>query len=159
MIKSILDYFDQRIAPNSGTQGKTPAQRMRLATAALLLEMASADFSVEPEEIEAVHKAITKGLGLSREDTDELVSLAKEEARDMTSYYQFTSAINKSCTPDEKTLIIELMWQVAFADGRLDNYEEHMIRKIANLIHVPRGQIVAAKYSAMKATGREKDAL
>ena len=159
MIRSIRDYFDQRIAPQTSSVGGSSHQRMRLATAALLLEMASADFSVEPEEIEAVHNAIIKGLALSRQDTDELVGLAREEARDMTSYFQFTSVINKSCTPEEKFLIIEMMWQVAFADGRLDNYEEHMIRKIANLIYVPRDQIVAAKHSALKITGHEKDAL
>lgn len=159
MIKSIRDYFDQRIGPQTDSVGGTAHQRMRLATAALLLEMASADFSVEPEEIEAVHSAIIKGLGLSREETDELVKLAREEARDMTSYFQFTSVINKSCTPEEKVLIIEMMWQVAFADGRLDNYEEHMIRKIANLIYVPRDRIVAAKHSALKATGHERDPL
>lgn len=159
MIKSIRDYFDQRIGPQTGSVGGASQQRMRLATAALLLEMASADFSVDPEEIEAVHSAILKGLGLSREETDELVGLAREEARDMTSYFQFTSVINKNCTPEEKVLIIEMMWQVALADGRLDNYEEHMIRKIANLIYVPRDQIVAAKHSALKVTGHEKDAL
>lgn len=159
MIKSIREYFDQRIGPQTGSVGDAPHQRMRLATAALLLEMASADFSVEPEEIEAVHNAVIKGLGLSREETDELVKLAGEEARDMTSYFQFTSVINKSCTPEEKVLIIEMMWQVALADGRLDNYEEHMIRKIANLIYVPRDRIVAAKHSALKATGHERDPL
>jgi uncharacterized tellurite resistance protein B-like protein len=159
VIKSIRNYFDQRIGPHTDSVGGASNHRMRLATAALLLEMASADFSVEPEEIEAVHKAIVKGLGLSRADTDELVGLAKEEARDMTSYFQFTSVINKSCTPDEKALIIEMMWQVALAVGRLVNYVEHMIRKIANLIYVPRDQIVAAKHSALKATGHEKDPL
>jgi uncharacterized tellurite resistance protein B-like protein len=159
VIKSIRDYFDQRIGPQTDSVGGASHQRMRLATAALLLEMASADFSVEPEEIEAVHKAIIGGLGLTREQTNELVALAKEEARNMSSYFQFTSVINKSCTPEEKALIIEMMWQVAMADGRLDNYEEHMIRKIANLIYVPREQIVAAKHSALRATGHKKDAL
>lgn len=159
MIKSIRKYFDLRIGPHTDSVGGASHQRMRLAAAALLLEMASADFSVEPEEIEAVHNAIVTGLGLSRKDTDELVELAREEARDMTSYFQFTSEINKSCTSDEKALIIEMMWQVALADGRLDNYEEHMIRKIANLIYVPRDRIVAAKHSALKATGHEKDPL
>lgn len=77
MIRSIRDYFDQRIGPLTDSVGGASHHRLRLATAALLLEMASADFSVEPEEIEAVHNAIVKGLGLSRKDTDELISLAR----------------------------------------------------------------------------------
>jgi uncharacterized tellurite resistance protein B-like protein len=160
MIKAIKEYFDQRIGPGTSSVGgaKHHDQRMRLATAALLLEMANIDFSTEPEEIEAVHKTIRSELELSENDTNELVALAKQETREMSSYFQFTSVINKTCTPEEKTVIIEMLWKVAIADGRLDNYEEHFIRKIANLIHVPRDQIVAAKHSALKESGKDRDA-
>lgn len=161
MIKAIKDYFDQRIGSGTDSIGGATHynQRMRLATAALLLEMANIDFSTEPEEIEAVHKTIQSELGLTSDETNELVRLAKEEAREMSSYFQFTSIINKTCTPEEKAVIIEMLWKVAIADGRLDNYEEHFIRKIANLIHVPRDQIVAAKRSALKESGRDRDPL
>jgi uncharacterized tellurite resistance protein B-like protein len=161
MITRIKKYFDERIGMRTDSVGGATHynQRMRLATAALLLEMANIDFATEPEEIEAVHKTLRSELGLSADDTDELVALAKEEAQDMSSYFQFTSIINKTCTPEEKAVIIEMLWKVAIADGRLDNYEEHFIRKIANLIHVPRDQIVAAKHSALKESGREHESL
>jgi len=161
MIKNIKNYFDRRIGPGTDSVGGAGHynQRMRIATAALLIEMASIDFSSEPEEIEAIHKTIQSELGLSANETEELMALAREEARDMTSYFQFTSIINKTCTPEEKAVIIEMLWKVAIADGRLDNYEEHFIRKIANLIYVPRDRIVAAKHSALKESGKDKDPL
>jgi len=161
MIKNIKNYFDRRIGPGTDSVGgaRHYNQRMRIATAALLIEMASIDFSSEPEEIEAIHKTIQSELGLSANETEELMALAREEARDMTSYFQFTSIINKTCTPEEKAVIIEMLWKVAIADGRLDNYEEHFIRKIANLIYVPRDRIVAAKHSALKESGKDKDPL
>ncbi|KPK12149.1 MAG: hypothetical protein AMJ68_02980 [Acidithiobacillales bacterium SG8_45] len=159
MIKRITEYFDKRIGPGTDSVGGASHynQRMRIATAALLLEMANIDFSSEPEEIEAIHKTIQSELGLSANETEELMALAREEARDMSSYFQFTSIINKTCTPEEKAVIIEMLWKVAIADGRLDNYEEHFIRKIANLIYVPRDQIVAAKHSALKESGKDRD--
>jgi len=161
MIKRIKEYFDERIGPGTDSVGGAGHynQRMRVATAALLLEMANIDFSSEPEEIDAIQKTIRSELGLSGSETKELMALAEEEARDMSSYFQFTSIINKTCTPEEKAVIIEMLWKVAIADGRVDNYEEHFIRKIANLIHVPRDQIVAAKHSALKESGKEKDPL
>ena len=159
MIARIKKYFDQRIGPGTDSVGGASHynQRMRIATAALLLEMASIDFSSDPEEMEAIHATIRSELGLSATETKELVELATEEASDMSSYFQFTSIINKTCTQEEKAVIIEMLWKVAIADGRLDNYEEHFIRKIANLIYVPRDQIVAAKHSALKESGKDRD--
>ena len=159
MITGIKKFFEERIGPGTDSVGGKSHhdQRMRLATAALLLEMANIDFSTEPEELEAIHRTIQSELGLSANDTSELVALAKEEANEMSSYFQFTSIINKTCTPEEKAVIIEMLWKVAIADGRLDNYEEHFIRKIANLIYVPRDQIVAAKHSALKESGKEHE--
>jgi len=161
MINRIKNFFDERIGPGTDSVGGAGHynQRMRIATAALLIEMANIDFSSEPGEIEAIHKTIQSELGLSANETEELMALARKEARDMTSYFQFTSIINKTCTPEEKAVIIEMLWKVAIADGRLDNYEEHFIRKIANLIYVPRDQIVAAKHSALKESGKDKDPL
>ena len=159
MIAGIKKYFEERIGPGTDSVGgkSNYDQRMRRATAALLLEMANIDFSTAPEEIEAINKTIQSELGLSASEAEELMALAQEEAKEMSSYFQFTSVINKTCTPEEKAVIIEMLWKVAIADGRLDNYEEHFIRKIANLIHVPRDQIVAAKHSALKESSKEKE--
>lgn len=150
MIKTFRNYFNEHIAVTKSSQKGLSKERLRLATAALLVEMARADFKVEPEELEAVRQAIQSALKLTVEETDELITLADEEARDMSSYFQFTTVINKNCTLTEKITIIEFMWVVALADGRLDNYEEHFIRKIANLIHVPGREIVTAKHRAIK---------
>ncbi|MCG6975316.1 MAG: TerB family tellurite resistance protein [Acidiferrobacterales bacterium] len=159
MIGRIKKYFDERVGPGTESVGGAGHhnQRMRIATAALLIEMANIDFSSEPEEIEAIHQTIQSELELSAAETSELVTLAKDETREMSSYYQFTSIINNTCTPEEKAIIIEMLWKVAIADGRLDNYEEHFIRKIANLIYVPRDQIVAAKHSALKESGKDRE--
>ena len=76
-------------------------------------------------------------------------ALAEAEASDMTSYYEFSSLIKNGFDYDERVKVIEMLWEVAHADGRIDTYEEHMIRKIAGLLYVKREDVVSSKHSAL----------
>lgn len=153
MIRSIQKYFEQHLERRAETGPDHFRGRLRTATAVLLLEMARADFQETPEEIAQVRRAIQVELGLSDSQIEELMEMAEEERLRSTDYFQFTALINKHATPEEKAVIVEMMWRVAMADGRLDTYEEHLIRKIANLLHVRRETIVAARRSAQRDTG------
>ena len=151
MIASIKKFFEQHLAPEGSTGRGHSARQLQLATAALLVEMTRVDHEVQAQELDTVTDAIRASFGLSYEETAELMALAEQEADQMTSYFAFTSLINKAYSQEEKVKLIELMWQVALSDGRLDKYEEHLIRKVANLIYVPRQEIVAAKHRALRA--------
>ncbi len=120
--------------------------RMRIATVALLLETARADFNVHDEELEAVAKHAQELFNLDESETAELLQLAEEEAQNATCYFEFTSLINKGFSPEEKINIVELMWQVAYSDNVLEKYEEALVRKIADLLYVPHGAFIAAKH-------------
>ncbi len=151
MISTIKKYFDKQIA--SGTEsGDTTKHRLQVATAAMLIEMARADFDVHPEEIEQVRQAVQTTFGLSQTDAEELIRLAEEEAKQATDYYQFTSLINKGFSQEEKIQVVELMWQVAYADGHMDKYEDHLVRKLANLMHVSHKDFIATKHRARAAS-------
>ena len=95
-----------------------------------------------------VQATVRKRFGLTAAQADELLRLAEVEVRQATDYYQFTSLINRNFTPAQKEHMIELLWQVAYADGALDRYEEHLVRKIADLIHVPHRIFIATKIRA-----------
>lgn len=153
MIKAIKQFFDQRIAAEAGRH-VTDEHRLQVATAAMLIEMARADFDVKSEEIESVAHAIQTTFGLSPGETKELMKLAEEEARQATDYFQFTALINTGFSREEKVKVIELMWQVAYADGRMDKYEDHLVRKIAGLLHVSHKDFIAAKHRARAAPTR-----
>jgi len=79
-----------------------------------------------------------------------LLQLAEEEIWKATGYYEFTSLINKGFTYEQKVKVIEHLWEVAFADAELDKYEEHMVRKIADLIHVEHKDFIDAKLRVKK---------
>ena len=86
--------------------------------------------------------------GLSADEADTLVRLAEEESSQATDYYQFTSLINRHFSAEQKEQVIEHLWEVAYADGRLDAHEEYLVRKVADLVHVPHATYVAAKLRA-----------
>jgi len=156
MIEAIKQFFSERIASRAEPED-AGEQRMRLATAALLIEMARADHSEDDVEFVTLERALEKTFSLDAEQTRELVQLAAQEVDAATSHYQFTSLINGSFAPEEKVYVIELMWQVAYADGQLDKYEEHLVRRIADLIYVPHRDFVAAKHRTMERMGIAQD--
>ena len=84
--------------------------------------------------------------GLSGDETRELTELADQEATEAASLYQFTGLINEHFTPEQKVSVVEMLWQVAYADGSLDPYEEALVRKIADLIYVPHREFIQAKH-------------
>lgn len=157
MLSRVRDFFERRIA------GDSPApdgdwHAIKLATAALLVEVMRIDDESSPEERAAVERAIRAKFDLSSEETDQLIELAEEEARQATDYFQFTSLINQRFTQPQKERVIELMWQVAYADAAIDAHERHLLRKIAALLHVPDSAYLAAKLRARDVAGAGPEA-
>lgn len=145
MLQRIQDLFRQLVEP--GLQG-TPADgrhALQVATAALLCEMMRMDDSVGEAERAAALVALRREFGLADDELRTLLDLAGQEASEATDYFQFTSLINKACTAAQKVQIVEYLWQVAYADGRLDAHESHLLRKLGDLLHIPHADYVAAK--------------
>ena len=144
MIDRIRQFFETSLSPASSTADDLE-HRLRLACAALLIEVARVDIEVKAEEMAAISSAIRNTFGLSMVETDALIQLAEEEASDATSYHQFTSLINANYDKSQKIHLLELLWEVVFADAELEKYEEHLVRKLADLLHVPHSQFIATK--------------
>jgi uncharacterized tellurite resistance protein B-like protein len=145
MLKAIREFFDSRILTNDGRPEDT-AKRLRLATAALLIEMTRADHKVTDDERRAVDAALGKAFTLTTDETKELVRLAELELRDAASLFQFTHLIDKQFTLEQKITVVEMLWRVAFSDACKDYREEHMVRKIAELLHVPHPAFIRARH-------------
>jgi uncharacterized tellurite resistance protein B-like protein len=141
MIGALKALFE---APGPGDAPPTEHQ-LRLAAAALLIETARADFRQDGVEEETLAATLREGLALSSEEVAELVRLANDEVDAATSLYQFTRLINDHFDAAKKRALIVDMWKVAFADGDIDRYEEHLIRRVAELIYVPHEDYIRAK--------------
>ena len=148
MLKHIKNFFDQHLIPGSVIDDAHSEHVLRLAIAALLLEMTHMDGEVWPEQREAVETAVFEHFELAENETKELLELAEEERSESTDYYQFTSLINGNYTPEQKVSLVELLWRIAYANEDLHIYEEHLVRKVADLLHVPHSAFIAAKFKA-----------
>lgn len=158
MLKAIQEYFEQHLAaPAPGPSRRHP---LELATATLIAEVARLDGGIDAAEREAMVRAVQQRFSLGAEEAHALLELAEAESRDATDYYQFTSLIRQHYSQEERQEIVELLWQAAYADARLTAHEQHVVRKIADLLYVPHSAYIAAKMSAQKAAqgGREEGA-
>ena len=118
------------------------------ACIALLLETSMADEILDESELIALKNTLQKDFQINEDEIDELIDLAKENVEDSTSLYEFTRDINDNFDAAERVKLIESMWKIAYADGNIDKYEEHIIRKVANLIYVAHSDFIKAKLSA-----------
>jgi len=153
MIASIKGFFSQFIEPGTTKADANGEKALQIATAALLVEMMRMDKHIAAEERASIVKTLREQFNLEAEQLDTLLELAEEEARQASSYYQFTSLINKSCSAEQKSRIIENLWHVAMCDGHIDAHENHLMRKIADLLYVGHADYIAAKQRARVSAG------
>lgn len=150
MLEAIKRFYAERINPQNNT-GDDLQHRLQLATAALLIEMAQEDSHRHSVEFQAIHEGICEVFGLSPDDTNELIELADREAHEATDHFEFTSQINEHFDYRRKCEVIELLWRVCLSDSEMDRYEEHLVRKIASLLHVEHKDFIAAKLKVQRA--------
>jgi uncharacterized tellurite resistance protein B-like protein len=149
VLDSIKRFFRDRVLGEA--DAPAPADRehaLRLAAAALLFEVVRADSDVKQEERTVMRAAIQSTLGLPAGETEELLELAEAQSRSAVSLYEFTSLLDREFSPEQKKRVVELLWLVAFADGEKDPHEEHLVRQIAGLLHVPHPDFIDAKIRA-----------
>jgi uncharacterized tellurite resistance protein B-like protein len=148
MLDAINAFFQKHLAPPKSAGQQLDTHRGRLAAAALLVEVVYADHDVTDGERDALLAGIRARFELNDAEAGELMALAKEEARASTDLHQFTSQINQAFDLQQKIWLVEELWRMAYADQTLHRHEEYLVRKVADLIHVPNTALMAAKYRA-----------
>ena len=148
MIKKLQHFFEQKIQSVSGGQAAVlPERALQLATATLLIEVSRADFHIDAKEKQAIAAAIQDFFSLSSAETKEIVDLAESEIDDVTCLFEFTRLVNERFDYQQKLKIVEMMWAVSFADMDKDKYEEHLIRKVSDLLYVSHADFIRLRHS------------
>ena len=147
MIDKIKHFFSKNVLEPE-TELTSPDQ---LATAALLIEVMVIDGDLDDQEMQSIAGTLSNMLHLSKEQIDQLIELSKEEVAEATSLYQFTKEINEHFDIEKKLSLMTAMWRVAFADGHLDKYEENIIRRVADLLHIRHSEYIRCKANAKDA--------
>jgi uncharacterized tellurite resistance protein B-like protein len=140
-----LARFIERHLQADGASSVFTDHQKKLAITALLVEIAVADHQFSTIEVNKLQQLLAQKFLLTTDEIAELIDLAKSESSHATSLHQFTQIVNSQCSESDKFRLIKAMWEIAFADGDLDKYEDYMIRKIADLIYVSHSEFIRAK--------------
>jgi uncharacterized tellurite resistance protein B-like protein len=151
MLASISSFFDSLLKPGKQETPQHNVDRLHLASAALLVEIANADQEMDDREREVLLGILEHKLKLDKATLEQLWELAHAEHKDATSLFQFTTLINSAYDHREKVQLLQYLWEVAYADGRIDRYEEHLIRRISDLLYLTHGDFIRTKLAARPA--------
>ena len=145
--RKMLDLFRHiLVRPPAAKAGTQEAEHgLQVAACALLLEMAHIHGESSAEEQDAILSILRKRFDLTDEQVSILVDVAAEEWKRSVDLWPFARRINQDFSEPEKEQMIEMIWEVAYMDGRLDMYEDYLVHKLANLLRLSHGQLIAAK--------------
>ena len=115
------------------------------ACSALLIEVAYADKIFDESEINSLKESLKETYSIDEEIINELISDAKKTVDESTSLYEYTRVVNDEFDYSDKLELLSRIWKLAFADGNLDKYEDHLIRKISDLIHISHSDFIKIK--------------
>jgi uncharacterized tellurite resistance protein B-like protein len=141
MLKKLAMFFDSALA----SEQEDPAARehaLRVATALLLIEVAKADYADEVSEDVAILKSVKQFFALDDASAELLMAEARSEADRAVELQQFTRRLHEQLSPAEKLRVVEMLWQVALADRTLDKHEDHLVRRIAELLYVSHADLI-----------------
>ena len=119
-----------------------------LAAAALMFEVIWADHQIEESELNVMKQHLSSAFDLEESRIDHIVAETKRLHDDSVGIHEFTSALNAHLSQTEKIDIVYALWRIAVVDSSVDALEEHMIRRIADLLYVSHKEFIAAKIAA-----------
>jgi uncharacterized tellurite resistance protein B-like protein len=154
MIKNITKFFEEFMNPaEAKTSTGDDAHSIQFATAALLMEVSRSDEGHKEVEKDAILSILQRLFEFSDIEVAQLMDLAEDASEEAHDLYSFTRLINDHYDYSAKEQLVVNMWEIAFADGRVDAFEEHIIRRISGLVHLANEDFIRAKIVARKAMG------
>ena len=150
MLKKIKKHISNlgKDSIESSDQELIETEIINNACAALLIETALADKVFNEEELISMKQTLIKVYKVDEKDIEELINESKKKVSESTSLYEYTRLINDLCDSEDKIRLISNLWSIAFADKHLDKYEEYLIRKISDLLHVSHKDFIQQKLLA-----------
>ncbi|HEU4522001.1 MAG TPA: TerB family tellurite resistance protein [Thermoanaerobaculia bacterium] len=146
----LVDRIKEGLAPSPSQTQPSHEERLRLATAAVLLDIAYADGSFTPAEGGNVVDFLQRTFALGTDDARELIEAAAEIRDHTIDHFAMTNYIRKNVALDERIEIVKTMWRTAYADGRLSEHENYLVRKLADLLGLEHHVMIDAKVSVLR---------
>lgn len=147
----MIDRLRALLFPDTGTAGGSPdpdRHQLAVAATALMVQLARIDNNEDERELQTIIDCAVQVHEVTPEEASQILEDALNHADDAVSLYQFTETLNRQLSQQSKQTVLQSIWQVALADGRVDKYEEHLIRRIAELLHLNHREFMQARHRA-----------
>jgi len=145
MLDIVKRFFGKAAGSEPGAAERNTTHDLRVATCALLVEMARIDQTFTEAEMETILSILKEKYGLSGEHADALIAEADKELDESVDLWQFARLINENYSNDEKIEIVETLWRIVYVDGKMDQYEHYLMNKLKNLLRISHSQLIDAK--------------
>ncbi len=148
MINRIKALFvERRGAPQARGAGHSHDE-LRIAAAALMVEAAQLDDTFDARERDKIRELVAERFELGPEESDSLIETAEARVAESSQLHGFTRVVKAAFSQDERIELIEMLWQVVYADGELHHYEANLMRRLAGLLQVADRDVGAARKRA-----------
>ena len=148
MIEKLKQLFNTTLNTNAKLTDNDHAKQ--LAAVALMLDVIAVDDEQHETEIAMLHQIVSSQFDVTAEAATDLIQQAEYNRREATDYYHFTSEINRYFSEQEKIDLIQALWQLAWADNEIHDLEQHVIRRLATLLHVSHKDFIATRLAVMQ---------
>ena len=149
MLSNIKRFFGKSDEKQRHDGAASSEHDIRVATCALLVELARIDEQFTQAEMDAILAILKDKYGLAQEHADALIAEAEKELDNSLDLWQFANLINRNYSNEEKIEIIETLWQVVYVDGKMDDYEHYLMNKLKNLLRLSHNQLIDAKLKVL----------
>lgn len=136
MVDFLRDFLFRRKGKPAATGAGHNASELQLAAAALLVEAAKLDGDFDEVERQRIAEILRSRLGVEEDATGALIGAADEETEQAGGLYGFTREVRDNFAHDERVAMIEMLWEVSYADGSLHDFEANLLRRVAGLLYV-----------------------
>lgn len=146
----MLSHWLEKLISKPEEAAVSDEERMRIATCVLLLEVAGADNEFSPDECSQIIEILRKRFDLTQDESEELIQAASERREESFDIYRYTRHINDAYAPHQRIELIEEIWRVIYADGKLDGHEDYLVHKLARLLNLSHPDLIQAKLRVAK---------
>lgn len=153
MLSKISAFFQSLTIDNAESVDE---MSLEIACSVLLCEVMLADGQLNDAEQQKLSDILVQQFQLTSAEVQEIIKHALVLCESATDFYQFTSKINENYSAEQRISMLELLWKVAYADGELASIEEHIIRKIADLLHLRHSEFIQTKLNIQAENTRRK---
>ena len=146
MLKKLEQFIHDNFAPaHEGNNVDQLDEKLKIATTALFLEMAYIDFNLASEEEDQISDILVELFGLNPDQVRDLIEISRLQRDRKTDIWTFAGLIKTNFSREQKINILEKLWMIIFADGKVDKFEDHLIHKISDLLGLDHSEMIAAK--------------